>query len=105
MAPSIPASPARGPMQFIEADLGFQEPKWYVLFVRSNQEKRVAGRLEQLTVEHCLPCYSSVRQWKDRRVKIEIPLFPGYLFVRLPFVERLRVLTVSNVVSLVGTRD
>jgi len=82
----------------------FEQPKWYVLFVRSNQEKRVADRLGDRAVEYFLPCYSSLRQWKDRRVQLTIPLFPSYVFVRLPFLQRLKVLTVPNVVSLVGTK-
>ena len=82
-----------------------QQPRWYVLFVRSNQEKRVAEALRGRDVEHFLPCYKSVRQWKDRRVTLEIPLFPGYVFLRLPQVERAKALTVSNVVSMVGTRN
>jgi len=81
-----------------------QEPRWYVLFVRSNQEKRVAQRLSSRNVEHYLPCYESLRQWQDRRVRLEIPLFPGYVFVRLPLLERLKVLTLPNVVSLVGPK-
>ena|ERR1700675_15569 len=83
----------------------FEESKWYALFVRSNQEKRVAVFLNSLRVEHFLPCYVSVRQWKDRRVKLEMPLFPGYVFVRLPFQERMKVLTIRQVVSLVGTKN
>jgi transcription antitermination factor NusG len=82
-----------------------QQPKWYVLFVRSNQEKRVADRLSGRSVEHFLPCYESLRQWKDRRVRLETPLFPGYVFVKLPLLERLRVLTLPNVVSLVGPKN
>lgn len=81
------------------------DPKWFVLFVRSNQEKRTALRLKEYEVEHFLPSYRSVRQWKDRRVTLEMPLFPGYVFVRLPFIERGRVLTLPNVVSLVGNKS
>jgi len=81
------------------------EPKWFVLFVRCNQEKMTAQRLTEQEVEHFLPCYQSVRQWKDRRVTLEMPLFPGYLFVHLPLIERARVLTLPNVVSLVGNRN
>jgi transcription antitermination factor NusG len=79
-----------------------QQPRWYVLFVRSNQEKRVADALSGREIEHFLPCYKSVRQWKDRRVTLEIPLFPGYVFLRMPLTERAKALTVPNVVSLVG---
>jgi len=79
--------------------------KWFVLFVRSNQEKRIAQRLGECEIEHFLPCCRSLRHWKDRRVTLEMPLFPGYLFVRMPFVERARVLTMPNVVSLVGAKN
>jgi transcription antitermination factor NusG len=79
--------------------------RWYVLFVRSNQEKNIAHSLKQREIEHLLPCYSSVRQWKDRRVRLDLPLFPGYVFVCLPLADRLRVLTIPHVVSLVGRRD
>lgn len=81
------------------------EPKWYVLFVRSNQEKRVVQHLTDRTVEHFLPTFDLVRQWRDRKVKLLVPLFPGYVFVKLPLVERLKVLLVPNVVNLVGPRD
>jgi transcription antitermination factor NusG len=53
-------------------------------------------------VEHFLPLYSSVRRWKDRRVTLDLPLFPGYVFVRLALRERLRVLQIPSVVRLVG---
>ena len=82
-----------------------RDPQWFVLFVRSNQEKRIAHRLVEHDIEHFLPCCRSVRQWKDRRVSLEMPLFPGYLFVRLPFLNRARVLTLPNVVSLVGPKN
>lgn len=81
------------------------QPRWYVLFVRSNQEKKVAEALRGRDLEYFLPCYKSLRQWKDRRVMLEIPLFPGYIFLRLLLGERARALTIPNVVELVGTRN
>jgi len=80
-------------------------PHWFVLFVRSNQEKRTAQRLAAFEIEHFLPCYRSLRQWKDRRVSLEVPLFPGYVFVRLPWSDRNRVLTLPHVLSLVGRKN
>jgi transcription termination/antitermination protein NusG len=82
-----------------------QSPNWFVLFVRANQEKKTAQRLASYEVEHFLPCYRSVRQWKDRRVVLDMPLFPGYVFVRLPFLDRMKVLTLPNVVGLVGNKN
>ncbi|HYX54403.1 MAG TPA: UpxY family transcription antiterminator [Candidatus Limnocylindrales bacterium] len=89
---------------FVASD-EFFAARWYALFVRCNQEKRVCCSLQERSVEHFLPCYSSLRHWKDRRVLLEMPLFPGYVFIRLPLVERLKALTVPNVVSLVGPKD
>jgi transcription antitermination factor NusG len=62
----------------------------------------VAKQLEERSVEHFLPLYESVRRWKDRRVKLGLPLFPGYVFVHMPLRERLRVLQVPGVAKLVG---
>jgi|SRR5271156_1145680 len=81
---------------------GVQKPSWYVLFVRSNQEREVSCHLSYRGVEHYCPSYSVVHRWQDRQVNLKRPLFPGYMFVRLRLVERLKVLTVPNVVSLVG---
>lgn len=84
---------------------GLHELRWFVLFVRSNQEKKVAQRLTDREIDHFLPCYPSLRQWKDRRMTLDMPLFPGYVFVHLPFMQRDRVLTVPNIVGLVGGRS
>ena len=78
------------------------ESSWYALHVRCNQEWAVQKGLNCREIPHFLPSYESVRRWKDRRVKLQLPLFPGYLFVRIPLRERLNVVTVPNVVSIVG---
>ena len=78
------------------------EPHWYAAYTCANHEKRVAADLGARNVENFLPLYSSVRRWKDRRVKLQLPLFPGYVFVRLPLCERLRLLQIPSVVRLVS---
>src|SRR5690348_12421846 len=75
---------------------------WYAAYTCANHEKRVAEQLGIRKVEHFLPLYSSVRRWKDRRVTLDMPLFPGYVFVRMPLRERLRVQQVPGVARLVG---
>lgn len=80
----------------------FLEPRWYAAYTCAQHEKRVAAELGMREVEHFLPLYSSVRRWKDRRVTLELPLFPGYVFVRLALRERLRVVQIPSVVRLVG---
>jgi transcription antitermination factor NusG len=78
------------------------ESRWYAAYTCANHEKRVREQLEQRSVESFLPVYESVRRWKDRRMRLQLPLFPGYVFVRMAVVDRLRVLQVPGVVRLVG---
>jgi transcription antitermination factor NusG len=77
-------------------------PRWYAAYTRSHHEKCVAEQLQTRTVEHFLPLYETMRKWKDRRKRMKLPLFPGYIFVRIALQERLRVLVVPGVVRLVG---
>jgi transcription antitermination factor NusG len=77
-------------------------PLWYAAYTRSHHEKSVSEQLQARTVEHFLPLYETVRKWKDRRKRMELPLFPSYIFVHIPLHERLRVLAVPGVVRLVG---
>jgi transcription antitermination factor NusG len=79
----------------------YREPHWYAVHTCANHEKRVRQQLDLRAVETYLPVYESVRQWKDRRVRRELPLFPGYLFVRLALSDRLRVLRTPSVVRIV----
>jgi transcription antitermination factor NusG len=78
------------------------EEHWFAVYTFSNHEKRVASHFEARAVDHFLPIYHSERRWKDRMVKLDLPLFPGYIFVRLAADARLRVLGVPGVVRLVG---
>jgi transcription antitermination factor NusG len=80
----------------------FLQPQWYATYTRSRHEKRVAEQLERKHVDYFLPSYQAVRQWKNGKARVEFPLFPGYIFVRIPLKERLQVLEVPGVVRLVG---
>jgi transcription antitermination factor NusG len=80
----------------------WSEPHWYAAYTCAQHEKRVAEQLAKREVAHFLPLYSSVRRWKDRRVRLALPLFPGYVFVRLVLQDRMRVLEIPRVVRLVG---
>ncbi len=80
----------------------YLEPRWYAAYTCPNHEKRVRDQLEQRSVESFLPVYETLRRWKDRRMRLELPLFPGYVFVHLALRDRLRVLQTPSVVRLVG---
>jgi transcription antitermination factor NusG len=77
-------------------------PRWYALYTCANHEKKAAAEISRRGVESYLPLYQVARRWSDRRVEIEMPLFPGYVFVHLALCDRLRVLQVPGVVRLVG---
>ena len=79
------------------------EPQWFALYTCASQERRVAAQLEARGVEHFLPLYRSRRNWKDRRVFLDLPLFPGYVFARFEWPERARALQARGVVRLVGS--
>jgi transcription antitermination factor NusG len=78
------------------------EAHWYAAYTRAHHEKLVTKHLQQRSLECFVPLYQSVRQWQDRRVRLELPLFPGYVFIRLALCDRLQVLELPGIVRLVG---
>jgi transcription antitermination factor NusG len=70
------------------------DTSWSVLHVTANHEKRVVQHLISRSVDCYLPLYSERRRWTDRKVVIQQPLFPGYVFTR--FSARDRILAVST---------
>jgi transcription antitermination factor NusG len=82
--------------------MAIMRPRWYAVYTSANHEKKVAAEFSWRNVESFLPLYNSVRHWKDRRVQLQVPLFPGYVFVHLALSDRLRVIQVPGVVKLVG---
>jgi len=78
-------------------------PRWFALYTASRHEKRVAQHLDQRAIEHYLPLYRSQRKWSDgSKVTLDLPLFPGYLFVRIQRNERVKVLEVPGALTVVG---
>ena len=78
------------------------DPHWYVVYTCARHERTISEGLQRKSVESYLPTYSELRRWSDRTVKIELPLFPSYVFVRIPHGERGRVLSTPGVVRFVS---
>ena len=74
---------------------------WHALYVRSRSEKKVQAQLEEMGIEAYLPLVTTVRQWSDRRKKIEEPLFKSYVFVHSNAKEHLPILNVYGVMRFV----
>ncbi len=75
---------------------------WYALHVRKRFEKLVTDQLEDKGYEGYLPLYKSSRLWSDRIKVLDIPLFSGYTFCRFNVHQRLPILLVPGVLSVVG---
>jgi transcription antitermination factor NusG len=82
--------------------LGDIPARWYVACTFSRHEKAIADRLRSKEVETYLPLYWAVRSWGQRRVKLELPLFPGYVFVRTEITRQVRILEHPGIIRLVG---
>jgi transcription antitermination factor NusG len=80
------------------------ESRWYAVRTHARHEKRVRDHLEARNIGVFLPLYEQVHRWKNGcRVRVELPLFPTYLFVEMDFRHRARVLEIPGAISFVGT--
>jgi transcription antitermination factor NusG len=70
---------------------------WWALYTRHQHEKTVAEMLSAKGFEVFLPLYESVRNWKDRKKLLSLPLFPCYVFVRGGIDRKLQVVTTPGV--------
>ena len=79
---------------------------WFAVRTWPRYEKRVATELQGKDLNVFLPLLASKRQWSDRKQTVQLPLFPSYLFVRIPeTVEtRVAVLRTNGVTNFVGVR-
>jgi len=78
--------------------------RWFAATTIPRHEKSVEQHLVQRDVEHYLPLYSVHRKWRNGlKVILDLPLFPGYIFVRIKRPERLSVLNVPGVRAIVGS--
>jgi transcription elongation factor/antiterminator RfaH len=84
-----------------------KEAAWYVAHTRSRFEQVVFDGLERKSLEAFLPKITAMSKRRDRRKKIRVPLFPGYIFLRsdLSPTERLEIVKTVGVVRLVGNKD
>ncbi len=71
---------------------------WFVLYVKPKQELKVAQQLSTMNIEAYAPYKKEIRQWSDRKKKIDVPLFTSYVFVKLSEKERNLVFDVPGVV-------
>lgn len=75
---------------------------WYAIYTRSRHEQKVNDRLREKNIETFLPLIECWSRRKDRRKRIYLSLFPGYLFVRtlMDVDTRLDILKTESVVRI-----
>jgi transcription elongation factor/antiterminator RfaH len=103
--PSMLASEAHSSNPLSNPGLSAEESAllpWYVTYTCPRHEKHVAQQFERRGISFFLPLYKSTRRWKDRKKQIELPLFPGYVFVQMKSENRVDLLRVPGVVHLVS---
>lgn len=71
---------------------------WYVVYTKPKWEKKVAEKLTQIGIECYCPIITQVKQWSDRKKKVEVPLFNSYVFVQLKDSDRNSVFQIAGVV-------
>ncbi|WP_337967394.1 UpxY family transcription antiterminator [uncultured Flavobacterium sp.] len=71
---------------------------WYVVYTKPKWEKKVADKLNQIGIECYCPLIIQMKQWSDRKKKVEVPLFNSYVFVQLTDIDRNSVFQVAGVV-------
>ena len=78
------------------------EHEWWAVYTRHQHEKTVVENLSANGIETFLPVYQVVRQWKDRKKHLSLPLFPCYVFVRGNAERRVQVVCTPGVFSIVS---
>ncbi len=88
-------------------DQTHMQPAWYVAHTRSRFEQVVFDGFGRKSLKAFLPKITVMSKRRDRRKKIRVPLFPGYIFIRsdLNPHERIEIVKTTGVVRLVGNKD
>ena len=74
-----------------------QKKSWFVLYCKPNTEKSTAQKLKNIGYEVYCPTRTEVRQWSDRKKKIEKPVLPSMILVCTKDKNRSQVFTVPTV--------
>jgi transcription antitermination factor NusG len=100
---ALPPSIATGKHNTLHMETNTQTSQWYAVHTVARHEKRVRDHIKSRNIECFLPLYEVIHRWKNGcRAKVELPLFPSYLFVEIDLLDRVRILDVPGVLSLVG---
>lgn len=72
--------------------------EWYVIYTKPNAEKKTAQQLSKIGIENYCPTIKVIKQWSDRKKKIDQPVLPSMLFVHIENKDRDAVFKVQSVI-------
>jgi transcription antitermination factor NusG len=79
------------------------DTRWFAVYTNSRHEKCVVKHFEERQIESFLPLYQKLHHWRKRNcVRLDLPLFPNYVFVHIAPQQRTSVLAVPGVLGMVG---
>jgi len=79
--------------------------RWRVLHVRAQQEKVLAKEMGVMSIEHFLPLNNETRRAGRKKVQVQTPVFPGYLFINSTLDEAYRVDRTKRVVNILNVAN
>ena len=84
-----------------------EDQSWFALYVQVKHEREVANRLEQKEIRSFLPLMERWSKRKDRRKKVSVPMFPGYIFVRtiLDNYTHVHILKTPGALTILGNSE
>ena len=72
--------------------------KWYVLYTKPNFEIKVADGINAHGINAYCPTFTQIKQYSDRKKKVQKPLLPSYVLVQLSEQDRPKVFNIPGVV-------
>lgn len=88
----------------VDSEIIPEHSRWCAVFTAPRSEKAVSRHFGEREIESFLPLYETIRLWKNRqKVRVSLPLFPGYVFVHMDRQHRSAVLQTPGVIYVVGS--
>lgn len=84
---------------------GMEDVLWFVAHTRPRCEKKLVDYCDREGISSTLPTYRSVRKYRGKTAVFKKPLFPGYLFIRMPRLQRQKVFQSKYVANLLDVVD
>lgn len=77
-----------------------QKENWYAAYTKPRSEKKVYELLTQYDFDSYLPLVTTIRQWSDRKKKVQLPLIPSYIFVKTEEQNLKNILPINGIIRI-----